>query len=182
LIGIGQSIYEGSVLGRIIGYMNALVRRERIIKKVTGREKFFEYSAFEERNRYLLDGSQIPVGIFINKKFTKCEHLLLSIQTKTDIFMIDYALLIFENTACQITIYDPFKIALSRQQQITSLQRILFLDAGQVNFVTATGMKKEQLLKHDLLLVSVIGWKDIIDSESVWFKYAPSTLILKEKN
>jgi len=181
LIGIGQSIYEGSALGRTIGYLNALFRRERFIKKVTGQERLFEYSAFEERNRYLFDGSNIPVGVFVNKKFTKCDNLLLSIQTKADIFTIDFALLVFENTDCQITIYDPNKIILSRQQQIQSLQRIMFLNAEKVNIVTAIGMKKEQLQKYDLLFVSVLGWKEMLDSESVWLNYSPSTLILKDK-
>jgi Kef-type K+ transport system membrane component KefB len=181
LIGIGQSIYEGSALGRTIGYLNALFRRERFIKKVTGQERLFEYSAFEERNRYLFDGSNIPVGVFVNKKFTKCDNLLLSIQTKADIFTIDFALLVFENTDCQITIYDPNKIILSRQQQIQSLQRIMFLNAEKVNIVTANGMKKEQLQKYDLLFVSVLGWKSMLDTESLWLNYSPSTLILKDK-
>lgn len=181
LIGIGQSIYEGSSLGRTLGFVNALFRRDRLFKKVTGQEKLFEYSAFEERNRYLFDGSNIPVGVFVNKKFSKCENLLLYIQTKADIFTIDYALLIFENTECQISIYDPNKIVLSRQQNIQSLQRILFLNAGKVNFITAYGIKKEQLQKHDLMLVSVVGWKEMLVSEPVWLNYSPSTLILKDK-
>jgi Kef-type K+ transport system membrane component KefB len=182
LIGIGQSIYEGSGLGRALGFINALVQRDRIIKKVTGKERLFEYSAFEERNRFLFEGSDIPVGIFVNKKFTKCEQLLISITTKADIFIIDYALLIFENTACQITIYDPEKIIFSRQQQIQSLQRIIRLDTSKVNIITAVTMRKEQLQKHDLLFVSVVGWKDMLESEEAWFKYAPSTLILKDRN
>jgi Kef-type K+ transport system membrane component KefB len=182
LIGIGQSIYEGSFLGRTLGYMNALFKRDRIIKKVTGKEKLFEYSAFEERNRYLFEGSEIPVGVFVNKKFAKCEQLLLSIHSKTDIFLVDYALLIFENTTCNVTIYDPLKIILSRQQQIQSLQRILRLNGGKVNIITANGMKKEQMQKYDLLLVSVLGWKETLDTQTVWYEHAPSTLILKDRN
>jgi Kef-type K+ transport system membrane component KefB len=182
LIGIGQSIYEGSFLGRTLGYLNALLRRDRIIKKVTGKERLFEYSAFEERNRYLFEGSEIPVGVFVNKKFAKCEQLLLSIHSKSDIFLIDYALLIFENTVCNITIYDPLKIILSRQQQIQSLQRLFRLNGGKVNIVTANGMKKEQMQKHDLLLVSALGWKEMLDAKDVWYEYAPSTLILKDRS
>jgi len=182
LIGIGQSIYEGSGLGRTLGFINAMIRRERIINKVTGKEKLFEYSAFEERNRYLFDGSKIPVGIFINKKFTQCEHLILSVYAKSDIFMLDYALLLFENTHCQITIFDPKQIIQIRQQHIQSLQRILHFNGGKVDIVTDSVMKKEQIQKHDLLLVSAFGWKTMLDSQMPWFDYAPSTLILKEKS
>jgi Kef-type K+ transport system membrane component KefB len=179
LIGIGQSIYEGSGLGRTLGYLNALMRRDKFIKKVTGQEKFFEYSAFEERNRYLFEGSSIPVGIFLNKKFNKCDNLLLTIHNKKDIFLIDFALMIFENTDCQITIYDPEKIVFSRQQHIHSLQRMIQLDASRLNFVTANGLKKDMLQKHDLLLLSVIGWKDMLDSPTGLFNHVPSTLIMK---
>ncbi len=179
LIGIGQSIYEGSGLGRTLGYLNALFRRDRLIKKVTGREKLFEYSAFEERNHYLFEGSQIPVGIFLNNKFTRCDHLVLSIQAKQDIFLLDFALLIFENTDCQVTIYDPEKVILSRQQKIHSLERMTLLNASKISFVTANGLKKELFQKQDLLLLSVLGWKEMLDSPNEIYHHVPSTLIMK---
>jgi hypothetical protein len=35
------------------------------------------------------------------------------------------------------------------------------------------------LQKHDLLLLSVIGWKDMLDSPAGLFNHVPSTLIMK---
>jgi hypothetical protein len=56
---------------------------------------------------------------------------------------------------------------------------MIHLDATRINFVTANGLKKELLQKHDLLLLSVIGWKDMLDSPAGLFNHVPSTLIMK---
>ncbi len=68
LIGIGQSIYEGSFLGKVLGFTTSIMSPERLKNKLTGKEKLFDKSHFDERTREILIGANIPVGILIEKK------------------------------------------------------------------------------------------------------------------
>jgi hypothetical protein len=40
-------------------------------------------------------------------------------------------------------------------------------------------MKKEFLIKQDLMVVSLESWKKLVDSQSVWLSSIPSVLIIK---
>ena len=69
LIGIGQSIFEGSMLGKILGFTSRIINPDLLLNKVTRREKLFENSPFDEKTRLIVSKSEVPVGIFIDKNF-----------------------------------------------------------------------------------------------------------------
>jgi hypothetical protein len=41
-------------------------------------------------------------------------------------------------------------------------------------------MSRDLLKEYDLMLVSLDGWKRLIDAETVWLDNTPSTLIVKQ--
>jgi hypothetical protein len=40
-------------------------------------------------------------------------------------------------------------------------------------------MKKEFLLRQDIMVISLDSWKKLVDSQSTWLSNIPSVLILK---
>ncbi|HAN78329.1 MAG TPA: cation/H(+) antiporter, partial [Bacteroidales bacterium] len=70
LLGIGQSIFDGSILGKILGLPSRIINPERLINQVTGKEDIFEHSPFDERTRLIIAKSNITVGILIDRGFT----------------------------------------------------------------------------------------------------------------
>jgi Kef-type K+ transport system membrane component KefB len=79
LVGIGESIYDGSLLGRIMGFTTKIVNPDAIINQVAGQNSFLENSGLDDRTKTILTRSQIPVGIFINKQEFKPDRLLVQI-------------------------------------------------------------------------------------------------------
>lgn len=69
LIGIGQSIYKGSLLGNILGYSNKLIHANELID-LAGRDKYAKLTLFPESTRSILAKTKVPVGIFIENEQT----------------------------------------------------------------------------------------------------------------
>src|SRR5690606_28282455 len=79
LVGVGQSIFEGSLLGKILGFTTRFIQPDRLINQVTGKENFFENSLFDERTRQILSMSHIPVGVLIDKGLASSEKILIPV-------------------------------------------------------------------------------------------------------
>jgi hypothetical protein len=67
LIGLGESIYDGTMLGRILGYTTRLINPDIIVDKFTGREKFFNNLPFDDRTRHVISNIKIPMGVLLIK-------------------------------------------------------------------------------------------------------------------
>jgi hypothetical protein len=44
LVGLGKSIFEGSLLGKVIGFTTRIINPDRLIDKFKGKEGLFENS------------------------------------------------------------------------------------------------------------------------------------------
>src|SRR5690606_18178030 len=75
LIGVGQSIFEGSLLGKILGFTTKIINPDRLIDQVTGRDSIFENSPFDERTRLITSRSTVPVGVLLDKKLEHLDHV-----------------------------------------------------------------------------------------------------------
>jgi Kef-type K+ transport system membrane component KefB len=172
LMGVGQSIFEGSLLGKILGFTTGL------INKVTGREKLFENSPFDERLSIILAKVKIAVGIFIDKGLIQPDKIYIPILTKADEFTIDYALKFISNAQSQVIIHDlngTLETSPGIKERIRSVEQIA---PNHIAIIKGGPPSMEFLFEHDLMLVSVSAWKSLVDSKSDWLAKIPSTLII----
>ncbi|HCY43501.1 MAG TPA: cation/H(+) antiporter [Prolixibacteraceae bacterium] len=180
LIGIGQSIFEGSLLGRILGYTTRIVNPDRLIHKVSGKEKLFANSPFDDRTQNILSNSKVPVGIFVDKNTGNWNQVITPFFTENDGFLIEYIQRLIKNSDAQVTVTDPVGLINSHTEIKEAIRAIeqeapnhIALD--QVNEIDETFIQKFQLM-----VVSAEGWKTLIESRSGWISQAPSILILRE--
>jgi hypothetical protein len=126
LIGIGQSIFEGSLLGKILGFTTRFINPEKIINQVTGKESLFENSPFDESTRIIVNKSKVPVGILIDKDFSQVDSVFIPIFSPNDFFLIDFAQKLINNSGSQIFILDiteHIKNDLTIKEKIRSLEQ-----------------------------------------------------------
>ena len=71
LVGLGKSIFEGTLLGKVLGFTTRIMNPDRLIDKFTGKEGLFENSPFDERTRQIIARTQMPLGIFMDKNLQK---------------------------------------------------------------------------------------------------------------
>jgi len=181
LIGIGQSIFEGSLLGRILGYTTRIVNPDRLIQKVSGKDKMFGNSSFDDRTQNILSGSMVPVGIFIQKNTGNFDHVVVPFFSEKDSFLVEYIRRLIKNSEAQITVTDPNNLFRNNTNIKETLRAI---EQEAPNYITMNYndvIDGEYISQFQLMVISTYGWNKLIDMQPKWLDQTPSILILQEK-
>lgn len=179
LIGISQSIFEGSLLGKILGFTTRIFNPESLLNQLTGKENLFEDSPFDERTKTIANKSKIPVGILIDKGFTSIETLFIPIFDQKDIFLIDYMQKLINNSESQITILDIGDKIKNNSELKEKIRVIEQKVPNHIQILDEKAVSLELLNSQNIMIVSIESWKKLVDSKRVWLPNIPSTLILK---
>ena len=181
LIGIGQSIFEGSLLGKILGFTTRIINPDRLINQVTGKENLFENSPFDEKTRSIIAKSKVTVGVLIDKRFSKTDQIFIPVISSNDEFLIGFAQKLINFSESQISFIDfnnhiyknsGLKESIRAIEQIAP-NHVLLMKEGQINV--------NFLNQQDLMLISVESWKYLIETKNNWLTTIPSTLIIANK-
>jgi hypothetical protein len=181
LMGVGQSIFEGSLLGKILGFTTGIINPDHIISKVTGREKLFDNSPFDERTRMILLKTTIPVGIYIDKQLASPDKIFIPVVGKTDEYLLDFAQKFISNCQSQVVIID-----LKGQVNLNAhfKERIRMIEQTAPNHIAIVSEKNPDndfLKSQDLMLISADAWRQLLERKTAWLPDIPSTLIISHK-
>jgi Kef-type K+ transport system membrane component KefB len=180
LIGLGHSIFEGSLLGKILGFTTRFINPEKILNQVTGKESLFEHSPFDEGTRNILNKCKIPVGVLIDKEFSNTNTVFVPIFSQQDFFLIPYIQKLIHNADSHITILDVAGLHKSNAELKEMIRPIELKSPRQLSIQNDRLLDKEFLSSQNLMMVSLESWKNLVDSKSLWLSDIPSTLIVKE--
>ncbi len=179
LIGIGQSIYEGSLLGRILGFTTRIIDPERIIHSVKGKDRWFERLPFEESTRIVLSKSEVPVGILLDKNLRKTENVFIPVFDIRDAFLIRYAQKLISNSEAQITILDANGSI--KDSELKEAVRAIEQNApNHINLLREQDLGNLMFQNQDLMIISLASWKQLYETRSQWLTKTPSVLIIYE--
>lgn len=181
LVGIGQSIFEGSLLGRIFGLTTKIIHPDRIINQVIGRDNFFKDSPFDERTNSIISKSNVSIGVLIDKELKSVDKVIIPLFTENDAFLIKLAQKLIHNSDSQITFIDVNGQITSNIEIKEPIKAIEQIASNQINILYKDGMDLDFLNQQSLMLISIFGWKSLVDEKSSWLSKIPSTLIIDNK-
>jgi Kef-type K+ transport system membrane component KefB len=180
LIGIGQSIFEGSLLGKILGYSSRFINPDRLIQKVSGKEKLLVNSPFDLRTQNILLGSKVPVGIFVDKNMGEFHRVFVPFLSEKDGFLMEYIQRLIHNSEAQVTVTDTSEIIRNNHVIKEAVRAIEHVTPNNIT-LSRTKIIDEQFIKpFQLMIISTDGWKKLVDSRQNWIKQTPSILILQK--
>ena len=179
LVGLGKSIFEGTFLGKILGFTTRIINPDRLFDKFTGKEGLFENSPFDERTRNIISKTKMPLGILVDKDFQNLDKVFVPIFSSEDSFLMDYAQKLVFNNNTRISILDLNDLSKSHFVLESAFTNLENKYPDNISVLNEKLMKKEFLSKQDLMLISLESWKKLIDSESDWLANVPSVLIIK---
>ncbi len=181
LIGVGQSIFEGSLLGKILGFTTKIVNPENLLNQVTGKENLFENSAFDFRTRSIINKSKVPVGVLVDKGFEKLDQVFVPLFSEEDAILIDYAQKLINSSKSQISILDTTG-AVGKTPALKEKIRAIEQNAPHhLSLINQKKLESAFLKKQDLMLISMNSWSHLVDTKSLWLSDVPSTLIVNSK-
>ncbi len=179
LIGIGRSVFEGTLLGKILGFTTKIMNPERLYETITGREKLFEHSLFDERIKTIIKNAKIPVGIFIDKNMPKLERVFIPIFSISDSFLLIYAQKLIHNNNARVVVLDSTGVIKQNPEMKEAIRSIEQIAPNHIALYNENKIDKDFLAVQDLMLISLDSWRKAIETQSIWLPQTPSTLILK---
>ena len=179
LIGIGQSIFEGSLLGRILGYTTRIVNPDRLMQKMAGKEKLFGNTPFDDRTQSILSNTKVPVGIFVDKNTGSFNQIIAPLFSENDLSLIKYIKRFINNSDAQVTITDSFDLIRKNTEIRESIRAIEQEAPNHISWNNEIIIDEQFIQNFQLMVISAEGWKKLVDSRSTWLNNTPTILILR---
>jgi Kef-type K+ transport system membrane component KefB len=180
LIGIGQSIFEGSLLGKILGYSSRFINPDRLIQKVSGKEKLLVNSLFDLRTQNILLGSKVPVGIFVDKNMGEFHRVFVPFLSEKDGFLMEYIQRLIHNSEAQVTVTDTSEIIRKNHDIKEAVRAIEHVTPNNITLSRTKNIDEQFIKPFPLMIISTDGWKKLVDSRQNWISKTPSVLILQK--
>jgi Kef-type K+ transport system membrane component KefB len=179
LVGIGRSVFEGSLLGKILGFTTKLINPERLYGTLTGKEPLFENTVFDERARQLIKNAKVPLGIVIDKNLEEVKKVFIPIFSIHDSYLLVYAQKLIHHSNAVIQILDVQGIIQTHPEMKESIRMIEQVAPNSISLNQKQTIDKNFMQSQDLMLISFESWKKAVETQSVWLTNTPSVLILK---
>ncbi|REG90740.1 cation:proton antiporter [Flavobacterium aquicola] len=179
LVGLGKSIFEGTILGKVIGFTSRIINPERLLDKFTGKEGLFANSPFDERTRQIVTRVKLPLGVLIDKDLKEVNQVFVPIFCSEDSFLIDYAQKLIYNNNTSVTFLDMKGHMESNFVIASAIGSLKQKFPANVILNNESILQNEFLEKQNLMMVSLDSWKDLLDASSEWLSGVPSVLIIK---
>jgi len=179
LMGIGHGVFEGTILGKVLGITNKIISPVRLYDSITGKEKLFSTDIFDERTSHIIKSVKVPVAIFIEKNFTEIETVFIPLFSREDQFLLQFAAKILSGNAGRITIMDPSGLIDLHPEIKETINSMELLAPGQLNLHSEKALEREFLQQQNLMMISYESWKKAVESHSIWLSNSPSVLIIR---
>jgi Kef-type K+ transport system membrane component KefB len=169
LMDIEESIYYGSLLGKVLGFTTQIINPERLINTVIGREKLLESSIIDNNTKSIVNKTKIPVGILIDKDLTKIENIFIPIYDNDD-YLISYAKKLIDNSNAWISILDFTNNDLMSNISLTNEQ-------DHINWISEKDVNENFIRHQDLIIISFENHKKLFQIKKEWLNNVSSVLI-----
>ncbi|MCP2029672.1 Kef-type K+ transport system membrane component KefB [Flavobacterium sp. HSC-32F16] len=182
LVGIGRSIYEGSLLGKVLGFTTRIINPEKLINTVTGKENILESALFDDGTKQIIAKSQIPVGILIDKDLKDLSTIFIPLFESKDWELIQpYVQKFIHNSSSKIVVLDTEGKIISDLDTKEKIRLMEMAAPNQLSLKNERPVEKDFLNEQNLMLITIEGWKRLVDTKTSWLSDIPSTLIISEE-
>lgn len=179
LVGLGKSIFEGTLLGKVIGFTTRIINPDRLLDKLTGKEGLFANSIFDERTRQIISKNKTPLGIFVDNDLRNSDKVFVPFFSSEDAFLIDYVQKFIFNNNSKVNVLDVENQIENHFLIKSAIDTLEHQYPDNITLVEEEEINHAFLIKQDLMLISLDSWKKLIDSQSLWLNDLPSVLIIK---
>jgi Kef-type K+ transport system membrane component KefB len=180
IVGMGQSIYEGSFLGRLIGITSKIINPEKLFNTLTGKIKIIENNGFDDGTNTLIKSAKMELGIFADKGLKKVEDVVILALNEEDNFLMGYAQKMIHNNESRIFVIDYDEKIKNNPSFKENIRAIEQKAPGHIALYPKEEINEVFFQNKDLLIISIDTWKYFVANEPDWLFDIPSLLIIKK--
>lgn len=182
LIGCGKSIFEGNLLGKMLGFTTKIINPDVLINQVTGKDNIFNNYALDLKTQLILSKTDIPVGVLIDKGLENINYIVIPIFSEKDIAVLCFVQKIIKNSGAQVTFID-LSVTMNTSVQLKELiKRIELFAPNHISLIRSHTIASDILAVQDLVMISDSAWKKAFEHKCEWLSCLPSVLIISDKN
>jgi Kef-type K+ transport system membrane component KefB len=180
LLGPGQSIYEGSLLGKIFGFTTKIINPDRLISTFTGKEKLFQSSPFDDKIQLILTRCTTPVGILIERKLSDFKNAIVILHSTEDSFLLSYAQKLIINSDSTVLLMPTAPTLLTNNglNEIYTTYKNVYPD--NYTIITEQEANSKYFKQTDLIIISMNSWMKLSMIKKTWLKNIPSIFVVKK--
>jgi Kef-type K+ transport system membrane component KefB len=180
LVGVGQSVFEGTLLGQFLGITANVLSPDKLVGTLTGRSNIFKtQNILDEKSNAFINNSKIPVGIFIDHEMDQVESVLLPIVSISDVFLLFYAKKIIKNSNVSITVVDYNGLIEANTEIKEEINNLENYAPNNMQLISRKNWDIINIYNYNLTILSIDGFnvfsKDIVMGE----KETPSFLLIR---
>jgi hypothetical protein len=180
IIGIGQSIFRGTILGKLLGITKKYFNPFKIFFKLVSKQKLYNINSLDDQSRNILSQVKAPVGIFIDKNYEKSERIIVPIFDAADAFLVFYISKLYENSRSKITILDSTRIFKSDNDHAAGFSLFDLSKFRNLEIIHTSKPDKKLLENSDLMLISLTSWENVVNKGEAWLSSTPSVLVIRQ--
>lgn len=177
LLGVSESIYEGSLLGRFLDFTTRIVNPEKLFHTVTNAESPF--TTFD-RNQQINAKVNAMVGILIDKDFVKAKRVIVPVVLKNDEFLCEMIQRLIQHSDAQIIVWDLNEVLRTNESFKEKLRQLEQLVPNHLT-ITEKELNSETWQDQDLMVISLPSWNKIVNKKVHWLTFTPSTLLMADR-
>jgi Kef-type K+ transport system membrane component KefB len=179
LMGIGHTVFEGTILGTVLGITNKFISPMRLLSSITGKENLFNKDIFDEKTAHIIESVKIPVAILIEKNLTKTDHIYIPIFSNNDHFLLLFAQKLLLRPESRIMFGDITGTIANSPELSGAIRSMEQMKPENVSILSGNAPEKEFLVKQDLMFIGLDSWKKEVNAQSSWLTDSPSVLIIR---
>ncbi|WP_367209687.1 cation:proton antiporter [Sphingobacterium sp. R2] len=177
LLGVSESIYEGSLLGRFLDFTTRIINPEKLFHTVTNAESPF---TTYDRNQQINAKVNAMVGILIDKNFVKARRVTVPIVLENDEFLYEMMQRFIHHSDAQIIVWDVNQVLRTNAGFKEKLRQLEQLVPNHLT-ITEKGLDSDTWQEQDLMLISLPSWNKMINKKVHWLSATPSTLLMADR-
>lgn len=177
LVGIHQNDFNPALIRKYGQLKNDPTRSETYIL-----DQFQEGEAETLRNlNPIFTRDTVPTGLFIDNGSTQFRKFFIPILQKADLYLFTYLYQIAQQENVKIMIWDAIGM-IESDSKIQKLYQFITKKAEGRIYLWNNNKKIECdfIREQDLVIMSMDGWRKLIDTPLPWTDCISSTLIIKE--
>ena len=181
IIGVGRSIYEGTLLGRIAGITSRIINPERLVGTLTGKDKLLGADVFDDRVREMVREIKVPLGIYVEKGLQTIDRVVIPLFTLSDSFLLAYAQKLIVNNGSHVVLLDTASVFDQSPEMLATIEGMQRIAPGKITMRRSVELESSltELDRPDLMLIGIDAWTRAVESGSGWLPRTPSVLIMR---
>jgi Kef-type K+ transport system membrane component KefB len=141
---------------------------------------FLPAELLKDKTRMFIEQSNCPVGVFVNRDFTKASRIVLIIDSEEDLYLLSYAQSLLKSTHGSVTIVNR----VAGGDPCESIVRNRIEQFLEITYASKTLPEKdivpELLHRYNLMLISYATWNNVSENRKEALQQMPSTLIISK--